>query len=218
MARKFRYTEKVIKESLKSSEDLCKKGLLALWQYNPRYNDQYTPEVQDQMDGFVTEYRDAERDLLFGLAKHLMDRGYLTDNQTRAVKNRIPKYATLLTELANKQFKLPPIPVPDSDAILAEGRKIYWFRTEAGKTGMFDQPDIFDSKNKTSIKARIPITEEDAMALWFPKKCTKVVESGDGIKFIGIPKWLCEKNKIPFDLAIDDEDLPEALGDDETSD
>jgi len=200
MSRKFRYSEKVIRESLKSSEDLCKKGLLALWQYsvhNPEYND----EQKEVMDWFTTEIRPSEKELLLSLAKQLMEKGYLTENQTKAVRNRVPKYFSQLTVLANRHRKLPPIPVPDSDSILAEGRVVYWFRTEAGISGMFNQPDIFDSKNKTSRKVRIPVSENESLSLWFPKKCTQVFQAEDGIRYIGLPKWLCEKNNIPLDLA-----------------
>lgn len=202
MTRKLRYTEKVIKEGLKSSLDLCKKGLLAVWQYNPHANKEYSSEQQAQMEGFVTEFRSSESPFLTSLAEQLLKKGFLTDNQLKAVKNRMPKYAPILTQLANKEFRLPPVTMPDSEAIREAGRKILWFETKAGKDGPFEQPDIFAARSGNAVKARILISDTEALCQWYPKKCIELREH-NGITYIGIPIWLCEKNKLSTDLAID---------------
>jgi hypothetical protein len=61
------------------------------------------------------------------------------------------------------------------------------------------------------VKARIPISDTESLCQWYPKKCTEVRQA-DGINYIGIPVWLCEKNKVPLELAIDPariENIPE---------
>ncbi len=202
MARKFRYTEKVIRQSLKDDVDFCKKALLALWQYNPDYNPEYTEEVMAELNDFRTEYRANEKDFLSGLARQLGEKGFLTDNQLRAVKNRIPKYAPMLTELANKENKLRPIETPDSTEILKEGQKLFWFETQGGSDGPFEQPGVFYAKSGNALKARIPTSGTEARSLWLPQKSTEVHEDNN-TTYVGIPRWLCDKNKIPLDISTD---------------
>ena len=202
MARKLRYTEKVIKASLKDKLDLCKKGLLAMWQYNPSLNTEYTSELQEKMGGFVTEFRTQEAPFLGSLANQLQEKGFLSENQLKAVKNRMPKYAPMLTELANKDFRLPALALPDSEAIKSAGRKLVWFATAAGKDGPFEQPDVFPARSGNAVKARIPTSDSEALCQWYPKKCIEL-QVRDGVTYIGIPVWLCEKNQVPQELAID---------------
>ena len=202
MARKLRYTEKVIKSSLKDNLDLCKKALLAMWQYNPSLNTEYTSEHQEKMGGFVTEFRSQEAAFLGSLAGQLQEKGFLSENQLKAVKNRMPKYAPMLTELANKETRLPVITMPDSEAIREAGRKLIWFATKAGKDGPFEQPDVFPARSGNAVKARIPTNDTEALCQWYPKKCIEL-QVRDGVTYIGIPAWLCEKNQVPQELAID---------------
>ena len=207
MTRKFRYTEKVIRQSLKDDVNFCKKALLALWQYNPDYNSEYTEEVIDELDGFRTEYRLNEKDFLSSLARQLTEKGFLTDNQLRSIKNRIPKYAPILTELANKENKLRPIETPDSTEILKEGQKLFWFETQGGSDGPFEHPAIFYAKSGNALKARIPTNDIEARSLWLPRKSTMVCETKDKT-YVGIPRWLCDKNKIPTDISIHPDTIP----------
>jgi hypothetical protein len=202
MARKLRYTEKVIKSSLKDNLDLCKKALLAMWQYNPELNSEYTPEEMTKMDGFRTEFRSQEASFLGSLAGQLQEKGFLSENQLKAVKNRMPKYAPMLTELANKETRLAAIALPDSEAIRTAGRKLVWFETKAGKDGPFEQPDVFPARSGNAVKARIPTSDTEALCQWYPKKCIEL-HVRDGVTFIGIPVWLCEKNQLPLELAVD---------------
>lgn len=213
MSRKFRYTAKVIKEALKDSEKLRLKGLLAMWQYNPNLNSDYTTEIVETFGDFTTEFRPSEESFMASIAIQYKDRGYLSPNQLAAVKRRMGKYASFLAHISNMEKKLPTLEAKDPGANLEEGRKIYYFRCEAGSDGPYENPALFFARSRKAVKARIMLNDTEARSLWVPVKSSVLVIPGDEkekppLAFLGIPKWLCEKNKISLDIALDEADLP----------
>lgn len=220
--RQFRYSEDVIKQSLTGdgakSEELRIKGLLALWQYNPELNREYTKEQQKELEGFTTSYRSKEAGFMAALAAQCIDKGFLTDSQKIALGRRLPRYSDQLTELANLDgTKLNPIVPPDATEARAVGNAPLWFEAGEGTDGPFTTPAIFFARSRSSVKVRfiLPITSGHS-SHWIARKMITIripegVDQQSPAKaFVKMPRWMANKYKLPEDQALPENQVMEA--------
>jgi len=220
--RQFRYSEDVIRQTLTGegakSEELRTKGLLALWQYNPELNREYTSEQQKILGGFTTSYRTKEAGFMANLAAQLIDKGFLTDNQKTALTRRLPRYADQLTELANLDgTKLVPLVPPNADEARSVGNEPLWFEAQEGTDGPFTTPAVFFARSRSSVKVRfvLPITTGHS-SHWIARKMItiRVPKDEDQLNpkkaFVKMPRWMATKYKLPEDQALPESQVMEA--------
>jgi len=119
----------------------------------------------------------------------------------------------MLTQLANMEpdIKLPTLEAPDPKDHYEEGRKAMWYKCVGGKDGVYENPAIMYARSGKTVLCRIFITEDDIRPTWLPLKCIELSIQGDANDpaeaYVSIPKWLCEKNSIPADMAMDDDEV-----------
>ncbi len=219
--QKFRYTEKEMKIALKQSLNLCIRGLIAVWQYCPRYNPEYTPERMAKLRGFKTPgFSESQERFMLELVNQLIGNRSLNPPQEKALLKRMPRYARWLARIGNlnPEHRLDKIDLPSSIESAEIAGKLVWF---------YIREPVFD-RRKTSFKTRIVDGPENCEgtvfdaeiyglpALSYPAKTVKYLQMNVSynspmgetvlpVHVIGVPEWLSSKMKLPAEYRETDE-------------
>lgn len=214
--QKFRYGEKEMKIALKQSTGLCLRGIIAVWQYCPRYNPAYTPDIQKNLDGFETPgFSSAEESYMLELVMRITKHGGLPPPQEKSLLKRMPRYARWLARIGNldPEYRLPKLELPTAEQSQGNVSVLQWFYIQ--------EPQI----NANSIRARIVSSPAECLnpkavavtpSIYYPTKSIRYIRDniitntpmGEGaltVHLLGVPQWLCNKLKLRSSWSHNDE-------------
>lgn len=205
---KFRYTEKEMKIALKQSLNLCIRGLIAVWQYCPRYNPEYTLDIGEKLQGFTSKgFSPSEEIFMLKLVNQVVKDGNLNPPQQKALLKRMPRYARDLARIGNlpSERRLDKIDLPTAKEAVDVSSKLVWFYVkdhEPDRRGTHFKAEIAEGANDMFIQFKGTGTARS-----FPTKSVKYLEMamedntpmGEtfvDVQVIGVPQWLCTKLKL----------------------
>jgi len=207
---KFRYTEKEMKIALKQSLGLCIRGLIAVWQYCPRYNPEYTSEVSEKLRGFKSRgFSSSEEIFMLELVKRVVADGNLNPPQQKALLKRMPRYARDLARIGNLDpaHRLDKIDLPTAKEAVEVSSKLVWFYIkdrELDRRGAHFKAEIATGANDmTQFRGTGTIRSFPTKSVKYEEMVfednTPMGETFIDVQVIGVPQWLCTK------LGLDDE-------------